>query len=83
VTDKHRDPRAHMIVETDGIVIRKIGFELDTGERFTARDPSATAFQREDGAWCVGWGVGAAGPFESSQLAQAVATAMRGEMAPT
>jgi hypothetical protein len=72
----------HMVVESDGIVIRKIRIVLENGERWTAQDPRAAIYQREDGLWMVGWQDGAAGPFESSQFAQAVAQAMRGEAAP-
>jgi hypothetical protein len=71
----------HLVVESDGIVIRKIGIELENGERWTAHDPRAAIYQREDGLWMIGWENGAAGPFESSQFAQAVAEAMRGEAA--
>jgi hypothetical protein len=71
----------HMVVESDGIVIKKIGIVLENGERWTAHDPRAAIYQREDGGWMVGWQDGAAGPFESSQFAQAVAQAMRGEEA--
>jgi hypothetical protein len=66
----------HMVVESDGFVIHKIRIVLDTGERLIPRDPSAATFQREDGAWMVGWGVGAAGPFPSRALADAVAREM-------
>jgi hypothetical protein len=71
-----------MEVESDGIAIKKIRFVLENGERWTAHDPCAAIYQREDGGWMVGWGNGAAGPFESSQFAQAVAQSMRGEAAP-
>jgi hypothetical protein len=67
----------YMIVEADGLVIRKIGLVLESGERWTAHDPRAAIYQREDGLWMVGWEDGAAGPFESSQFAQAVAQAMQ------
>jgi hypothetical protein len=73
-----------MEVESEGIVIRKIGFVLENGERWIAHDPHAAIYQREDGGgWMVGWENGAVGPFETSQFAQAVAHAMRQEAAPT
>jgi hypothetical protein len=45
-----------MEIKSDGIVIKKITIVLENGERWTARDPSAAPFQREDGGWMVGWG---------------------------
>jgi hypothetical protein len=66
-----------MEVESDGIVIKKIRFVLENGERWIPHYPRAAIYQREDGGWMVGWEGGEAGPFESSQFAQAVAEAMR------
>ena len=71
-----------MEIESAGNVIKRIGFVLENGERWTAHDPHAAIFQSEDGGgWMVGWENGAAGPFETSQFAQAVAQAMRGDAA--
>jgi hypothetical protein len=81
--DEHHDPRVNsMVIESVGNVIRKISIVRENGEHWTCgRDPRAAIYQREDGLWMVGWQDGAAGPFESSQFAQAVAQAMRGEAA--
>ena len=77
MTDEHHDQRAHLVVESDGFVIHKIRFVLGNGNRLIARDPSAATFRRQvDGAWMVGWGVGAAGPFPSRAFAEAVAREM-------
>jgi hypothetical protein len=65
-----------MEIEYAGTAIRKIGFMVN-GERWTAHDPHAAIYQRDDGLWMVGWKDGAAGPVESRQFAQAVADAMR------
>lgn len=70
-----------MEVEADGTVIKKIGFVLEDGSRWTAQDPRAAIYQREDGGWMVGWKDGAAGPFPCASFALAVAQAMRGEAA--
>jgi hypothetical protein len=70
-----------MEIEHAGTV--KMSFVLQKGERWTAQDPHATIFQREDGLRMVGWEEGYVGPFEISQFAQAVAEAMRGEAQPT
>jgi hypothetical protein len=78
ITDTIPNERFKLIVAHDGDEIRDIAFETENGERWTARDPNAAIYQREeDGLWMVGWQEGAAGPFESSQFAQAVADAMR------
>jgi hypothetical protein len=66
-----------MEIKAVGNVIRKIGFILENGGRWTAHDPHSTIYQREDGLWMVGWEEGAVGPFESSQFALAVSQAMR------
>jgi hypothetical protein len=77
ITDTTPNDRFKMIVESDGNAIHDIAFVTESGERWTAHDPNAEIYQREDGKWMVGWQLGAAGPFESSQFAQAVADAMR------
>jgi hypothetical protein len=66
-----------MEIKAVGNVIKKVGFLLENGERWTAQDPHAAIFQRDDGGWMVGWEEGSVGPFETSQFAQAVAEAMR------
>jgi hypothetical protein len=66
-----------MEIEHAGTVIKKVGFVLEDGSRWTAQDPHAVIFQREDGLWMVGWEEGSVGPFESSQFALAVSQAMR------
>jgi hypothetical protein len=68
---------ARMVVEYDGNVIKKIGVVLENGERWTAHDPNAAIFQREDGGWMVVWQNGEVGPFKSAASAQAVAREMR------
>jgi hypothetical protein len=38
---------------------------------------SRNVVQRDDGLWAIGWGDGAAGPFESRGFAEAVASKLR------
>ncbi len=59
---------------------------IRAGQRQTlesGHEPNVEIFQGEWGGWMVSWSKGAVGPLESSQYAQAIVQAMRGEATTT
>jgi hypothetical protein len=55
ITDTTPNERFKMIVKHDGDEIHDIAFVQENGQRWTAHDPNAAIYQREDGMWMVGW----------------------------